>query len=118
MSTPDESSPRKPHDPAWRSRTARRSLDPRAAAALKSGRQARGWSISETAKRTGVARRHIGMLEQGQRRPSGTVAEILIRAYQLDGEDATIIRSITVELAGRDSPYRAPSPSTAARTDL
>ena len=111
---PDEVSPRKPGDPPWRSRTAHRSCDPGAAAVLRSAREARSWSISEAARRTGIARRHIGMIEQGQRQPSVTVAEILITTYELSGQQADAVRSIALADVGRSSPYR--SPTSTART--
>ncbi len=114
---PDEVSPRKPSDPPWRSRTAHRSCDPAAAAVLRSAREARSWSISEAARRSGVARRHIGMIEQSQRQPSVTVAEILITTYELTGQQADAVRSVALADVGRDSPYRSPQPSAAARTD-
>ena len=66
----DEVSPRKPGDPPWRSRTAHRSCDPAAAAVLRAARLARGWSLSEAARRSGVSRRIINLLEAAERRPS------------------------------------------------
>jgi ribosome-binding protein aMBF1 (putative translation factor) len=103
---PDDVSPRKPGDPWWRSRTAHRSCDPRAAAVLRRARTARGWSVSEAARRSGVSRRMIGMLELAQRRPSVSTAEALIHGYQLTGERADAVRDIAVPCAGRDSPFR------------
>lgn len=109
---PDDVSPRRPHDPPWRSRTARRSLDPAAARALRRARL--GWSVSEASRRTGVSRRMIKLLEQGQRRPSVPLAEALIRGYGMSEAEAGPVRAEAVSLAGRDSPYRQgwrPSPA-------
>jgi transcriptional regulator with XRE-family HTH domain len=103
---PDDASPRKPGDPWWRSRTAHRSCDPHAAAVLRRARAAHGWSVSEAARRSGVSRRMITMLERAERRPSVSTAQALIRAYRLTGERADAIRAIAVPCAGRDSPYR------------
>jgi len=66
----DKVSPPKPSDPPWRSRHAHRSCDPRAASLLRTYREARGWTVSEAAKQTGVSWRMVGMLEAAQRRPS------------------------------------------------
>ncbi len=104
---PDEVSPRKPSDPPWRSRTAHRSCDPAAAAVLRSARESRSWSISEAARQSGIARRHIGMIEQGQRRPSVTVAEVLIRTYELAEDQADTVRSVALADVGRSSPFRS-----------
>ena len=103
---PDDVSPRKPADPWWRSRTAHRSCDPHAAAVLRQARAARGWSVSEAARQSGVSRRMIGMLERAERRPSVSTARALIRAYRLTGERADAVRDIAVPWAGRDSPFR------------
>ena len=103
---PDEVDSPKPHDPPWRSRCAHRSCDPEASAALRRGRLARGWNISEAARQSGVSRRMIGALEHGQRRPSESVAGALVTAYRLTGRDATAVWSIAIPLVGRDSPYR------------
>ena len=102
----DDVSPRKPDDPWWRSRTAHRSCDPHASAVLRSARTARGWSVSEAARRSGVSRRMIGMLERAERRPSVSTARALISSYGLTGERADAVRDIAVPCAGRDSPYR------------
>jgi transcriptional regulator with XRE-family HTH domain len=102
----DEVDPPKSWDPPWRSRTAHRSCNPAASAILKRYRLARGWSVSEAARRSGVSRRMIGMLEHSQRRPSVTTIENLIDAYRITGRDAEIAHSIGVEWAGRDSPYK------------
>ena len=102
----DDVSPRKPGDPWWRSRTAHRSCDPRAAAVLRQARTARGWSVSEAARRSGVSRRMIGMLEAAQRRPSISTSQALISAYRLTGERADAVRDIAVPCAGRDSPFK------------
>ena len=106
MTSPDEVTALKPWDPPWRSRTAHRSCDPHAAAVLRDYRQARGWSISEAARHSGVSRRMIGMLEHAQRRPSVSVAEALIRAYGIPAGHAAEVREIAIPFVGRDSPYR------------
>ena len=102
----DEVSPPKPWDPPWRSRTAHRSCDPDAARVLRNARRARGWTVSEAARRSGVSRRMIGMLEAAQRRPSVSTAEALIDAYRLTGDDAEAVWSIAIPFVGRDSPFK------------
>jgi DNA-binding XRE family transcriptional regulator len=109
--TLDEVSPRRPGDPPWRSRTAHRTSTPEAMAALRDGRVGRGWSMSEAARRSGVSRPSISLLERGLRRPSVSVAEDLIAAYGLAGPTAAAIRAIAIPLVGRDSPYKA-APAT------
>lgn len=103
---PDEVDPPKAGDPPWRSRTAHRSCDPEAANLLRRARVARGWSVSEAARRSGVGRRMIGMLEAAQRRPSESTAGALVDAYQLTGDDAEAVWSIALPLRGRDSPFK------------
>jgi transcriptional regulator with XRE-family HTH domain len=113
--------PPKPGDPPWRSRRAHRSLHPHAAAILRTARQARGWSIREAAKRSTISRRMIGMMEAAERVPSTATAELLIKAYQLDGENAAVIRSAGLPNVGRSSPYRtghaATTPGAASLED-
>ena|ERR1700690_2779305 len=102
----DEVDVRKPWDPPWRSRTAHRSCDPRAAAVLRRYRQARGWTVSEAARRSGISRRMIGMLEHAQRRPSYSTAEALIDAYRITGADEDAVWAIALPNVGKDSPYK------------
>lgn len=106
MTALDDVSSPKPWDPPWRSRTAHRSCDPRAAAVLRYYRQARGWNVSEAARQSGVSRRMIGMLEHAQRRPSVSTAEMLIGAYGITGGHAEDVRAIALPNVGRDSPYK------------
>ena len=82
------------------------SCDPRAASLLRTYREARGWTVSEAAKQTGVSRRMVGMLEAAQRRPSESTADILVGAYRITGEHADQVRAIAIPFVGRDSPYR------------
>ncbi len=103
----DETSPRRPHDPAWRSRTARRSSTPEAMAALRDARLSRGWTMTRAARETGVSRPMLSLLERGQRRPSQSLAEDLISSYCLDPGAAEALRDIAIAFAGRDSPYRS-----------
>lgn len=105
-SWPDDVSPTKPWDPPWRSRTAHRSCDPRAAAVLAVYRRTHGWTVSEAARQSGVSRRMIGMLEHAQRRPSVAVAEALITAYGIPGGHAEDVRAVALPNVGRDSPYK------------
>jgi len=102
----DETSPRRPGDPPWRSRTAHRTSSPAAMAALRRGRLVRGWSMTAAARHSGVSRPMISQLESGRRRPSESVAEDLIAAYRLTGADAAAVRGIAIPLVGRDSPYK------------
>jgi hypothetical protein len=97
---------RRPDDPWWRKRTAHRTSTRAATRALLEGRQRRGWSQLRAEDETGVSHSHISLLERGLRRPSESVAETLISAYQLTGADADAVRGIAVPWAGRDSPYR------------
>jgi transcriptional regulator with XRE-family HTH domain len=117
----DVVSPRKPHDPPWRSRTAHRSLDPDVAAILARARAERGWSLSASGRRTGISRRMLGMLEHGQRVPSVGLAEALIEGYRLGLADTAMLRAVALPNVGRDSPLRERSPSARAsrskRTD-
>lgn len=102
----DESDPRKPGDPPWRGRTARRSSSPAAMRALRGARLRHGWSLTRAARETGVGRPHLSLLERGLRRPSGSVAEAVIAGYRMTPQEADAVRSVAVRLAGRDSPYR------------
>jgi DNA-binding XRE family transcriptional regulator len=106
MTEPDDADPRKPGDPPWRSRTARRSCDPRAAAVLKAYRRVHGWTVSEASRQTGVSRRMITLLEQARRRPSRSLAEALISGYGIRPEHASAVRAVALPNIGRDSPYR------------
>jgi transcriptional regulator with XRE-family HTH domain len=106
MPEPDEADPLRPHDPAWRSRTAHRSLDPAAASALFRARWRLGWSKSEASRRTGVSRAMIAKLEKGTRRPSVRLAEALIGGYGMRPGAAAIVRAQALPHVGRDSPYR------------
>jgi ribosome-binding protein aMBF1 (putative translation factor) len=103
----DDVSPRKPHDPPWRSRTAHRNLDPDVVAMLAGARADLGWSYTEAAWRTGVSRRMLAMLEAGQRVPSVVLAEDLITGYRLDDGAAALLRAAALPNVGRDSPYSA-----------
>jgi hypothetical protein len=109
----DEADPRRPGDPPWRGRTARRTSTPAAMAALRNARLRRGWSLSRAAEETGVSRPHLSLLERGLRRPSETVAEIIIARYRMTPFEADALADVAVAWAGRDSPYRtgvAPEP--------
>jgi hypothetical protein len=102
----DEASPRRPGDPPWRSRIARRTSTPEAMAAFRDARLRRGWSLTRAAAETGVSRPHLSLLERGLRRPSESVAEDLISAYNMTGAEADAVSEVAVPWAGRDSPYR------------
>lgn len=106
MTALDDVGQRKPWDPAWRSRTAHRSCDPRGAAILRLYRRRRGWSVSEAARQTGVSRRMIGMLEHAERRPSTATAQALIEGYGIKGGHAAEVWSIALEDVGRASPFK------------
>ena len=103
----DDVSPRRPHDPPWRSRHAHRSLDPAVARMLAGARHGRGWTQYTAAAALGVSRRMIGMLEAGQRVPSVVMAEDLIGGYGLGVAEAELLRSVALPDVGRASPYRA-----------
>jgi hypothetical protein len=102
----DESDPRRPGDPPWRQRTARRTSTPEAMAALRNARLRRGWSLTRAAEETGVSRPHLSLLERGLRRPSETVAEIIAAGYRMTPLEADALAEIAVPWAGRDSPFR------------
>lgn len=104
--TVDEISPRRPGDPPWRSRTAHRTSDPDAMAALRTARLRHGWTMTRAAEETGVSRPHLSLVERGLRRPSVSVAEALIGGLRMSGEEADAVRSIALEHVGRDSPFR------------
>jgi transcriptional regulator with XRE-family HTH domain len=74
--------------------------------ALRDGRIRRGWSQTRAADETGVSRPHLSLLERGLRRPSSSVAEDLINAYEMTDAEAGAVRAIAVPWAGRDSPFR------------
>jgi hypothetical protein len=48
----------------------------------------------------------IRLLEQGQRRPSASLAESLIRAYGMTDAEAAPVRAAAIPFVGRDSPYK------------
>jgi hypothetical protein len=102
----DESDPRRPGDPPWRGRTARRSSSPEATRAFRDARLRRGWSLTRAAKETGVSRPHLSLLERGLRRPSESVAEAIITGYRMTPDEADAVSAIAVPWAGRDSPHR------------
>jgi transcriptional regulator with XRE-family HTH domain len=66
----------------------------------------RGWSQQEAARWVGMTRRYLGYLEAGERVPSTLMADALIRSYELDPQDARLLRSIALANVGRDSPYK------------
>lgn len=102
----DESDPRRPGDPPWRGRTARRTSTPEAMHAFRNARLRRGWSLTRAAEETKVSRPHLSLLERGLRRPSESVAESIIRAYSMTAAEADAVEFIAVPWAGKDSPYR------------
>ena len=102
----DESDPRKPTDPPWRGRTARRTSTPSAMRALRDARLRRGWTLTRAAEETGVSRPHLSLLERGLRRPSESVAEDIIAAYGMTDAEADSLAKVAVPWAGRDSPFR------------
>jgi len=104
--TPDVTSPRRGYDPAWRSRTAHRSLPADIASMLTTHRQALGWTQTQAAQVTGISNTAISRLEHAQRRPSRALAEALIEGYHLHGADAARLRAVALDYVGRSSPYR------------
>ena len=116
----DVSDPRKPGDPSWRGRTARRSSTPAAMSAFRCARRRRGWPVSRAAEAAGISRPHLSLLERGLRRPSKSVAERIIEALAMTPAEAKAVRSVAVPLAGRDSPYRSgwrPTPPRPAKQE-
>jgi len=104
--TADVISPRKPSDPAWRSRHAHRSLPADVAGMLTRSRQSLGWTQAQAAAVTGVSRPAICLLELGQRRPSTALALALVTGYCLTGKDAERLLDVALPNVGRSSPYR------------
>ena len=102
----DESDPRRPGDPPWRGRTARRTSTPEAMRAFRDARLRRGWTLTRAAEETKVSRPHLSLLERGLRRPSESVAESIIRSYSMTPAEAEAVEFIAVPWAGKDSPYR------------
>lgn len=102
----DESDPRRPSDPPWRGRTARRTSTPQATAAFRNARLRLGWTLTRAAEETGVSRPHLSLLERGLRRPSESVAVDIAIAYRMTPDEAEAVSAIAVPWAGRDSPYR------------
>lgn len=102
----DAVSPRRPHDPPWRSRTAHRHLNADVAQMLADARARYGWPVAEAAARIGISARMVRYLEAGQRVPSTSVAEGIISAYEFDDVDAELLRSVSLPNVGRSSPYR------------
>ena len=100
-----ESSPRRPHDPPWRSRDAVREIPYDVAAMLRATRKARGLTLKGAAEAAGVSWRMLAHLEHGDRAPSHHTAERITAVYQLDVDDAARLHS-TARRAGYSSPYR------------
>jgi DNA-binding XRE family transcriptional regulator len=92
--------PLRPGDLPGRSRHAHRRLDPAVARMLVRERIARGWSQQEAARWVGMSRRYLGYLEAGERVPSTLMADALIRGYELDREDARLLRSVALSNVG------------------
>lgn len=95
----------KPGDPPWRSRHAHRSLAPAVSGLLLEARLGLCLTVAEAAERIGITPRMVRYLEAGQRRPSTVVAEQLVEAYELDGDDAAAVRSVALRHVGRASPF-------------
>ena len=79
-------------------------LTPQTGAMLRAARHRRGLSIREAAKVAGSSRGYLSQLELGQRAPSMTRARIIIRAYHLTEQEASILKAESVEGVGRDKP--------------
>jgi transcriptional regulator with XRE-family HTH domain len=81
-------------------------LTPATAGLLRQARLRRGLSLKETARIAGTSKGYLSMLESAQRAPSLTMAEVLIRAYQLDGAEARALKGESIEGTGRDKARR------------
>ena len=71
-------------------------------AALRRGRAERGLGLRATARAAGLSPGYLSMLEHGHRSPSESVAEALVNALRLTGDDAETIRSAAIPDVGRD----------------
>lgn len=101
----DEADPRRPDDPWWRSRTARRSIDPAVGAMLADHRRARGWSLADAATVTGLSSSYLWKLEAACRAPSLRTVAVLSVAYDLDDHDRAALLAEHSPHTGRASPY-------------
>ncbi|MGH3785490.1 MAG: helix-turn-helix domain-containing protein [Pseudonocardiaceae bacterium] len=109
---------RRSQDPSWRQRTAYRDLPAHLAAALRSARLSKGWSLRVPSRHTEASDQMISHLEAGHRRPSVSVAADLIAAYGLDAVTSQRLLSVARPLAGRSSPYRRGSVSRQRRAQF
>lgn len=76
---------------------------------LRRARLARGMSYGQLAQRIGTSAPYLYRLEQHERAPSQTMAELIVQALGLDGDDAALVRSAGVPGAGRDYPGWMPA---------
>ena len=73
---------------------------------LAARRRARGWSLRDAGRHTGISFGYLGLLERGQRAPSTVVAAVLARVYELTPADSSWLWSGAVADVGRDYPGR------------
>lgn len=75
---------------------------------LRAARQRAGKGLRAVAAACRTSYGYLGMLERNERAPSESMAEELIKALQLAGHEAEIIRRHAVARHGRDWPGREP----------
>lgn len=80
----------------------RHQLDPAVAGLLRAARKRLGLGLKPMAARAGISFPYLCLLELGQRAPSAVVAESLVDALGLDGEDAERVRAAGIPGVGRD----------------
>lgn len=74
---------------------------------LTAGRQRARLGLREAARAAGISAGYWCLLEQGERSPSESVAELLIHTLHLPWPEARIVRAAAVPGAGRDyDPFR------------
>lgn len=84
----------------------RRTPPERLGPTLRSARERAGLGVREAARRAGLSSGYLANLEHGDRSPSRSVAERLIVALALDGEEQAVVRGGAVGDAGEDHPWR------------
>lgn len=73
---------------------------------LADARRAAGLSYRQLARRSGLAFAFLHKLETGDRSPSLSTAETLIKALGITGQAAETIRAAAIPGAGRDYSHR------------
>lgn len=80
--------------------------DPALGPMLSAARMRAGLGLRQAARLIGISHTYLYRLEQGARCPSTVVAEELIRALNLAGEEAELLAGTAVADHGRAHPLR------------